>query len=165
VLETIARSKDSSTGPDGIPYLIYRLLSDILAPLILHLVLHIASGKSANKAFNHSLLFFFPKDTPLDQDPLHGPKVDRLRPISVSNTDNRIIANVLRASITPCLAELLEKTQRAFVRGQSIEQNIEEVNHNFYSRLEAKEPYHLLLHDFERAYEASPETTFSPSFV
>jgi hypothetical protein len=63
VLETIARSKDSSTGPDGIPYLVYRLLSDILAPLILHLVLHIASGKSANKACNHSLLFFFPKDT------------------------------------------------------------------------------------------------------
>ena len=80
--------------------------------------------------------------------------MDRLRPISVSNTDNRIIANVFRASITPCLAQLLEKTQRAFVLGQSIEQNIEEVNHAFYSRLEANEPYHLLLHDFERAYDS-----------
>ncbi len=54
VLETVARSKDSSTGPDGIPYLVYRLLSDIL---ILYLVLHIACGKVANKSLPFPPLF------------------------------------------------------------------------------------------------------------
>jgi ribonuclease HI len=72
----------------------------------------------------------------------------------VSNTDNRIVANVLRALITPCISTLLEPSQRAFVRGVSIDQNVEEINQAFYASVEAKEPFHLLLHDFERAYDS-----------
>jgi hypothetical protein len=52
VAKVIAASKDSSTGPDGIPFSVYRRLSDIFAPLLLRFMLHISSTRKANRSFN-----------------------------------------------------------------------------------------------------------------
>ena len=76
-----------------------------------------------------------------------------MRPITVSNTDNRLVANMLRACITPAVQEILEKSQKAFMEDASIEDNIRVFNEQFYSHLEAKTDYHLFLHDFEKAYD------------
>ena len=150
VQEAIKTSRDSSTGPDGMPFSVYRSLCDLVGPLLQHLILHLSQGNRAHKSFNHMLQFFFPKD---DQ-----PHVDRLRPISVSNTDNRIVANVIRQAITPGVCGLLDKSQRAFLPGATIDTNVQNVNYTFYTKLAANEPYHILLHDFDKAYDSTSRT-------
>ncbi len=38
----VKASRDSSTGPDGITFSVYRSLFDLLGPMLLHLVLHLS---------------------------------------------------------------------------------------------------------------------------
>ena len=128
VVGVIAKRRDSSTGPDGIPFSTYRSLTDIVAPLLLELIRHLSDDQKPNRSFNFTNLFFFPKDS--------SNTVNRLRPISVSNTDNRLVANIVREAILPAIVAILAKSQRAFVPGGSIDDNILYFNEVFYSQLE-----------------------------
>ena len=56
---------------------------------------------------------------------------------------------------TPTISEILDKAQRGFLLNRSIEDNIFEVNQAFYSHLETKSDLHVLLHDFEKAYDSA----------
>jgi hypothetical protein len=141
----VKASRDSSTGPDGIPFSVYRSLFDLLGPMLLRLVLHLSQAGRPQNSFNHALLFFFPKDESFT--------TDKLRPISVSNTDNRLVANTIRLAISPSLHDLLDPSQRAFVPGRSMQDNIEQANAAFYNNTERNELYLFLLHDFQKAYD------------
>ena len=63
VTAAIYASKDSSTGPDGIPFSVYRALNDIASSLLFLVLLHLSTGSKANRSFNYANLFFFPKDS------------------------------------------------------------------------------------------------------
>lgn len=142
----MSKPRDSSTGPDGIPFSIYRLLVDIAAPLLYRYTLSIAAKGRVNRSFNYTNLFFFPKDS--------SGRVDRTRPISVSNTDNRIIANVVRRLISPALGNLLDDSQTAFIPGKLIEDPIFSFNEKFYGAKIRDETYSILFHDFKKAYDS-----------
>ena len=142
----MSKPRDSSTGPDGIPFSIYRSLVDIAAPLLHRYALSIAIKGRINRSFNYTNLFFFPKDD--------AGRVDRTRPISVSNTDNRIIANVVRHLISPTLGSLLDDSQTAFLPGKLIEDPIFEFNEKFYGAKLRNETYSILFHDFKKAYDS-----------
>ncbi len=147
VTKVIAKCRDSATGPDGIPFSMYRNMVDIFAPIFLDLILHMSAVGRPNSSFNFINLFFFPKG-----DSNHPSK---LRPISVSNSDNRIIANLVHSLTTPAIGEILDKSQRCFLALRSIEDHILEVNQAFHSHLESKSDLHVLLNDFEKAYESA----------
>jgi hypothetical protein len=125
-METITKRRLSSTGPDGIPFSVYSNLADIAGPLLYRFCLHLSLGKRANASFNYSNLHFFPKDS--------TNTVDRLRPISVNNTDNRLVANIVRKCITPAIADILDEAQRSFVPDGTIEQNVEYLNGVIYGK-------------------------------
>ena len=93
VKTVMSRPRDSSTGPDGIPFSIYRSLVDTAAPLLYRYILLLSTGRQPNRSFNYTNLFLFLKD--------NSHKANRTRQISVSNTDNRIVANVVRKLISP----------------------------------------------------------------
>ena len=61
VEEAIKSTNDSAPGPDGIPFIFYRRLSTIIAPILHKLILLISTTQKAPKAFNHSLLYMLPK--------------------------------------------------------------------------------------------------------
>ena len=90
----------------SIPFSTYRSLTDLVAPLLLELILHLADGRKPNRSFNYTNLFFFPKDS--------SNTFNKLRPISVSNTDNRLVAKIVHEAITPAIAAILAKSQRAY---------------------------------------------------
>ena len=144
--EVMRRPRDSSTGPDGIPFSLYRHLSDIAAPILFHYTLHLSTNNKPNRSFNFTNLFFFPKDS--------TNRADKTRPISVSNTDNRIIANTIRKIITPTIAKILTPSQTAFVPGRSIDENILFFNEKFYTASENHENYSIFFHDFSKAYDS-----------
>jgi hypothetical protein len=148
VLTVLAERRDSSTGPDGIPFSVYRLLADIVAPLFLRVFRHASLAASCrrlvNRSFNFVNMFFFPKD--------NSNTPPNLRPIAVSNTDNRLIASILLTLISPAILKLLDPAQRARP-GAPIDENVAFFNERFYAAVESKQDYHLLLHDFEKAFD------------
>ena len=142
----MSKPRDSSTGPDGIPFSVYRHLVDIAAPLLYRYALSLSVGGRINKSFNFTNLFFFPKD--------ETGSADRTRPISVSNTDNRTVANVLRRVMSPNILSILDKSQTAFAPGKHIEEPIYRFTSKFYSALNGGSSYSILFHDFRKAYDS-----------
>ena len=147
VIQVMSKPRRSSTGPDGIPYGIYKALIDIAAPRLFHFILHLSLGKKANRSFNFSNLHFFPKDS------TNLPSC--LRPISVGNTDNRLIANILRACIAPSILGILDPGQHAFVPGVSIDDNIRALNAFFNRPPTEGLDGGSLFHDFKKAYDST----------
>jgi hypothetical protein len=88
LVAAIRMTNNSTSGPDGVPYKVYRILEHIAAP-ILHRVANCLAGASPSPAgFNYALLYLLlKKDSGLPKD---------LRPLTVTNSDNRIIAIALK---------------------------------------------------------------------
>ncbi len=65
VLTVLAERRDSSTGPDGIPFSVYCFLADIVAPLFLRVFRHASLAASClrlvNRSFNFVNVFFYPE--------------------------------------------------------------------------------------------------------
>ena len=146
VVKVICKPRASAAGPDGIPFSVYRDLLEISGQALYLFILHLSAGNRANKSFNYANLFFFPKDETL--------LPEKHRPISVSNTDNRLVANVVRACISPAILDILEESQRAFVPGSRPYENVDFFNSRFYTKLAANEDYHIFFHDFRTAYDS-----------
>ena len=90
-------TNNSCPGPDGIPFAAYRALAATAAPMLHKLLCYFAAGGLPGDDFNRGLLYLLPKkDTMLARD---------TRPISITNTDNRIIAKVMVQAITPALSD------------------------------------------------------------
>ena len=52
---------------------------------------------------------------------------DGVRPLNVTNTDNRLIASAVRLAIEPVLANLITLDQKGFIGGRSMLSNILDV--------------------------------------
>jgi len=127
VINEILVKRKSCPGPNGIPFVCYAEMCDLAAPVILAVCQYFAAGGSPKNDFNECTLFFLPKDgtgSPLAH-----------RPIAASNTDNRIIANVVRRKLEGAVFDILERSQTGFVRGRRIEEHIRFFNRKFYDAL------------------------------
>ena len=130
ITHAILESKDSSAGPDGIPFIVYRNLIDIAAPVLLEVALHIADGNAPPKGFNLGLLHLLPKK--------HTGLVQDTRPITVNNTDNRILAVVLVDCIEPAVQALIGQEQLLFLKKRHMTDHVRDVNRFYYSSLSKK---------------------------
>ena len=127
VINEVLVKRNSCPGPNGIPFACYSALCDLSAPILLAVCQFLMAGGSPKDDFNTSLLFFLPKDG--TGQPRNN------RPIAASNTDNRLIANIVRRKLEGKCHEILERNQTGFVRTRSIEENILFFNHKFYDAL------------------------------
>ena len=57
VLTVLAERRDSSIGPDGIPFSVYRLFADIVAPLFLRVFRHASLAVTCRRLVNRSFNF------------------------------------------------------------------------------------------------------------
>ena len=127
VINELLVKRSSCPGPNGIPFICYSVLCAVAAPIFLRVIRHLAAGGSPKADFNVCSLFFIPKDG--TGDPLAN------RPIAASNTDNRLIANVIRRKLEDAVLPILSKHQLGFVRGRLIDENIRFFNDAFYKAL------------------------------
>ena len=77
-----------------------------------------------------------------------------LRPISISNTDNRIIGCCVKKVAQPSLEDVVGPNQHAFLSERSIEDPIRRFNGKFYNALEEGNKYYVLLVDFAKAFDS-----------
>jgi hypothetical protein len=83
---------------------------------------------AGNTDFNAATMVFIPKK--VDRE-LHGVRYNEpgeVRPLSIVNTDNRLMANAVRLRVEPLLAQAISPAQRGFLPGRSMLQNILEID-------------------------------------
>ena len=143
--EAILETNDSSPGPDGLPFSVYRayaLLDPELAQNLCELALEMAGGSPPPKGFNYARLHLIPKKT--------GGLIDDTRSISVTNCDNRLNATVMVSLLQPAADVLVLPDQGGFMKGR--------LTGKYYSALSKKQQMYILLLDFRRAFDTMSHT-------
>ena len=148
VASCIAATSNSSPGPDGIRYGVWRSLKLTVAPFLKDLIWAMGQDHRAipsDDLFNLTSLYLLPKkDTGLIQD---------TRPIQVPNTDNRIISSVFVKMLGEFTEGLLSPAQKA-LPGKTPAHNILPFNRKFYSSMAKGKQLYLLLIDFTKAFDS-----------
>ena len=127
VINEILVKRKSCAGPNGIPFACYAAVCDLFAPILLRFVHYLMSGGAPKADFNASVMFFLPKDG--SGLPSHN------RPIAASNTDNRLVANIVRRKLESSCHAIIDPGQIGFVKGKMIDFNVNLYNRKFYTAL------------------------------
>jgi ribonuclease HI len=149
IVGAIMSSNDSAPGPDGIPYLAYRLLVDLVAPVLLDVFGALARGVKPPSGFNDGCLFLLPK-----KGDGTATLPTNTRPLAVNNCDNRIIARVAAYIISPSLSKQLHPNQKGFVPGRQGSEHIHDLNEEFYSAIEEERNQFILSIDTKKAFDS-----------
>jgi ribonuclease HI len=146
IIDTILKSCNSSTGPDGIPFTLLRHFADYIGQIILEILDDLANGNPPPLGFNFGLLHLFPKN--------HSLLIQDTRPITVSNTINRIIAKIITNAITPALQHILAPNQKGFIPGRQGADHITSITQHYYSSLDRKQQLYILFLDTAKAFDS-----------
>ncbi|CAK0910901.1 unnamed protein product [Prorocentrum cordatum] len=164
--QAIERTSRSAPGPDGIPYFAWRRLGP-LATRVLHGVselLESSEGLAAlgeacplnaegHSAFNEAIMVFLSKKDPLiSNSGVSYTRAEDLRPLSIVNTDNSLLANALRLRIEPILEQAISNMQQDFLAGRSMLKTVIDVDSSMReAALNADDPA-AVFHDFQAAF-------------
>jgi len=151
IQEEIAKPRCSAPGPDGIPFSVYRSLADIAGPILYDVANRLSEDESgAPPDFNSALLYLLPKGqtyTPEDT-----------RPISITNTDNRLIAAAIARKLGTVLNESLHPAQQGFITTRNYDSHIHTLTHRFYTAEHNNTQHHILFMDTAKAFDTIHHT-------
>ena len=146
ILNAIKFSNNSSPGPDGISFAAWRAAPDLAAPVLLAALRAIFRGHNPPEGFNHGLLFLLPKK-------LTGLLSDT-RPLSVTNTDNRLLASSVARAIMPAVVDYINPSQKGFLAGKNGSDHTVDINKIFYDAVKEKKDHLLFLLDTAKAFDS-----------
>lgn len=124
-LHSAAKSlkKGKSPGPDGIPPELYLAVWDIVGPLILNSMNFAIKHGMLHRDQNIALIILLQKK---NKDPLN---CSSYRPISLINSDVKILAKALVSRIEPLMDILIHFDQTGFLRGRLAADNMRRLLH------------------------------------
>ena len=142
IVNAIDRTSKSAPGPDGIPYAAWRALGPLAHDTLFaaaqaleasdgldHLAAACPLDEVGQSAFNAAVMVFLQKKEPLiSAAGVAYTKASDLRPLSIVNTDNRLLANALRLRIEPLLSQVISTMQQGFLPGRSLLKNVIDVD-------------------------------------
>ena len=118
LLATLRTCKDSSPGPDGIPYSLIKYTWQYFGPLLINSWQFAQETGQLPTSHESSYLKLLPKD---------GKDLTQLknwRPITLSNCDFKIITKTLANKLTLGLSDLISTNQTAYIKGRQITDNL-----------------------------------------
>ena len=147
MVDTIMATSNTAAGPDGIPFGAYREFADLVGPLLHAVLTEMARGQLPPRGYNYAFLYLLPKKlTMLIQD---------TRPISVTNSDNRIVARCMVDAIIEQVKLRLHPAQKGSIRGYQGQDHIKELTEEFYKAVESPtDQYHVLFADTKKAFDS-----------
>ena len=116
--ETLKECADSAPGPDGIPYSFIKYHWSTFGPILLKAWQHSLKYEILPPSHKVSYLRLIPKagkDTRL---------ISNLRPITLSNTDHKLITKTYSKKLTALVADCIGQEQTAYIPGRLINDNI-----------------------------------------
>ena len=130
VRERLAMYRKSSLGPDGIPFQCFRSVLD-LGRAVLYEVLNTLrdpNGTTPPPNFNEAFLYLLPKKPLSEVDDMPAYGAADTRPLSVCNTDNRLLSGFLRWELEESLNKWICVAQRGFLPNWWILDNVLDVD-------------------------------------
>ena len=115
---TLKTCTDSAPGPDGIPYSLIRHYWSTFGPLLLSAWQYSLATESLPPSHKVSYLRLIPK---AGKDSRH---IGNLRPITLSNTDHKLITKTYSRKLTSMVANCIGHEQTAYIPGRLINDNI-----------------------------------------
>ena len=118
LLKTLRTCKDSTPGPDGIPYSYLIVFWDIFGQLIID---------AWNFSLSTGILTQSHKVSYLKLIPKQGKNLKNLtnwRPITLSNCDHKIITKTYANRLCEILTKVIDERQTAYLKGRLINDNI-----------------------------------------
>ena len=166
VQAAIDRAGASAPGPDGIPYSAWKALGPLGCDVLfgaadsleqegnleaLQAVFPV--DEQGTSAFNAGLMVFLPKKAPqtneLGEEFL---RPSELRPLTIVNTDNRLMANALRLRIEPVVNSFVSAQQQGFLGGRSLLKNVTDIDAGMRQFAMLHEDPAAIFFDFEAAF-------------
>ena len=155
--KSISSAGNSAPGPNGIPYQAYKPVKALAAA-----VLHEYGEKLAQEGtleqdlvqdFNQAWMAMLPKSATVD-DPTLGPAYHPrdLRPLSIVDCYNRLMANTFNQKLVRVANEYIADTQRGFLPGRNILQNILDMDLAALESWHKRNPDAIILFDFAAAF-------------
>jgi hypothetical protein len=148
VEEAIKRTpNESSPGPDGFGYELYKFFPKILSAILAKVFNAMLKDDCIlPTGFGLSLMsLLFKKDDPRD--------IRNWRPISLSNTDEKLLSRILASRLGEVLPSLVGKQQAGFVKNRETSDVIIHVQHVIRYLKRQNTGAYLALVDFEKAYD------------
>ena len=142
----ISATGNTTAGPDGISFAAWRAAPDLAGPILLRVLQALSVGQPPPRGFNKGLLFLLPKK--------HTGLVSDTRPLSVTNTDNRILAAAVARAVLPAALDVIDPAQKGFLPGRQGSDHIQDVNRFFYEGVEANQDRLLFLLDTAKAFDS-----------
>ena len=118
LFKALKSCKDSSPGPDGIPYSVYVKLWKIAGPIILESWKYSITTKLLPPSHYESVITLLPKEGKDTRD------IKNWRPITLSNCDAKIITKALSNKVSKVLDSIIDPSQTAYVPGRSVADNL-----------------------------------------
>ena len=107
---------------------------------------------NGDTAFNSASMVFIPKKTAHEANGIRYHLPGEVRPLSLMNTDNRLMANAYRLRVEPLLDKIVSPAQRGFLPGRSMLQNVVEIDSDMRAAsLQAEQPGAVFF-DFAAAF-------------
>ena len=121
----------STPGPDGIPYLAWKRLAALGCDVFFDTAQALEGADALESLgaafplsdggcsqFNAAIMVFIPKKAPLvSAAGIEYTSAADMRPLSIVNTDNRLLANALRLRIEPLVARAISMEQQGVLPG------------------------------------------------
>ena len=147
IIDVILDTNNSAPGPDGIPFRAYRANAPLVAPIFKEVFTALSQGVKPPRGFNYANLFLLPKKLTM--------LIEHTRPISVTNTDNRIMAKTLVFVMLPHLQAHLNLAQKGSIAGRQGADHVRELADNFYAAAEGQtNNLHVLFLDTKKAFDS-----------
>jgi hypothetical protein len=146
IIATIKHSNNSAPGPDGISFAAWKAAPELAAPVLWSVLHALSKGQPPPPGFNDGILFLLPKK--------HTTLISDTRPLSVTNTDNRILAAAVANAAMPAILDIIDPAQKGFLNGRSGADHIVDINTFFYEGVEKGIDRHLFLLDTAKAFDS-----------
>jgi len=143
----MATGGEKSPGIDGLTYEFYKTFIDNVSPMLATIYNNLPSTNQLPNDFGMSLVtLLFKKGDPKD--------ITNWRPISLQNTDEKILSKVLATRLAIISAQVLGKEQSGFIPGRETSDVI--LHSQCVQRLLTKKKRggYIAMIDFEKAYDS-----------
>ena len=141
----------SSPGVDGITSNFYKVFRKDIAPLLTHVYNKCTLGGQLTEGFELSVLKLIPKKD-------FSISVNDFRPISLLNTDLKILSHILAERLKNCLEDVIMKHQFAYLRGRQINTPLRLLNRLMKRKLRYNDCIVNL--DFSKAFDRIDRSFF-----
>ena len=159
IAQAVERPPNTSPGPDGIPFKAWRTLGHT-AITILHEAYNTLSSEGGEHIMRPDYPDFIHSDIVFLKKFVSGSHSEwgdfctpeDTRPLNITNSDNRLLANAVRLRMEPILERWISPMQRGFLSGRSMLPNVIDVEEAMMHTALTEEEGAAISFDFKAAF-------------